>query len=96
MNEKWEVTKWAGLGVAILIVVTLIGFGLSVVDKRVERKILVSSHQYKEGMADRAAVLNASLAEIDSRLTSSVDAGTRADLEAQRATINVQLQAIRR
>ena len=55
MNEKWEVTKWAALVLGIVLVVIAIGFVLRPVSMRVEREVLVQSHQYKEGMADRAS-----------------------------------------
>ncbi len=101
MKEKWEITKWFIFGGVLLLIVIAIGWALMPVGKMVERKVLVESHQYKEGMADRAATLRASLAEIDSRLaymvaTETEDTQLRGDLEAQRATINVQLNAIRR
>lgn len=96
MGEKMEATKWAAWALAIMLVLTVIGYGLRVVDKRVEREVLVQSHQYKEGMAERAAVLRASLAEIDARLAGGVDEQTRKGLIVQRATINVQLAAARR
>lgn len=96
MNEKWEATKWVLWGIGVLLVITIIGYALMPISKRVEREVLIQSHQYKEGMADRIAVLQASLAEIDARLTGGVDEQTRKNLEVQRATINVQLNAARR
>lgn len=96
MNEKWEATKWVFWGIGVMLVLTVIGYDLMPISKRVEREVLVQSHQYKEGMADRAAVLSASLAEIDARLAGGVDEQTRKGLEVQRATINVQLNATRR
>ena len=59
------------------------------ISKRVEREVLINSHQYMEGMADRITTLQASLAEIESRLKSGVDKQTRKNLEAQRSTIIV-------
>lgn len=96
MGEKIEATKWFLLIVGGLILLTMLGFIIKPIEKRVEREVLVQSHQYKEGMADRVAVLQASLAEIDARLASGVDEQTRKNLEVQRSTINVQLVAARR
>ena len=97
MGEKIEATKWVVWAIVVFLVVLLIGGISMVVSKRVEREVLVSSHQYREGMADRAAVLRASIAEIDTRLLSSnLDATTRNNLQAQRSAINIQLNAIRR
>ncbi len=88
--------KWVAFVIAVMLLLTAIGYVLMPVSKMVERKVLVESHQYKEGMADRRATLEASLAEIDSRLARGVDEQTRNDLEAQRSTINVQLNSMRR
>lgn len=96
MNEKWEVTKWAAVIVAIVLVVVVIGFALRPVSMRVEREVLVQSHQYKEGMADRVAVLQATISQIDIQLTTELDEQTRRNLINQRAVINVQLNAARR
>lgn len=96
VGKKIEASKWVAWGIGILVLLCFIGFGVAIVAKKAERKILVESHQYKEGMADRSAVFRASLAEINSRLASGVDDATRADLEAQRSMINVQLKATRR
>lgn len=95
-NEKWSATKWFFLCIAGIIILVVLGWFLMVGEKMVERKVLVESHQYKEGMIDRHDTLEASLAEIDTRLKGNISEQTRQDLEAQRATINVQLQAARR
>lgn len=96
MGEKVEATKWLLWGIFALILLSAIGFALRPISMRVEREVLVQSHQYKEGMSDRAMTLQAALAEIDSRLSSGVDQQTKKNLEAQRASINVQLSSTRR
>ena len=96
MNTKWETVKWAMLITAIVLVLVVIGWALKPVSMRVEREVLVQSHQYKEGMADRAAVLRATIAEIDIQLATESDEQIRAGLSKQRSVINVQLNAIRR
>lgn len=96
MGMKAEAAKWGLLAVAGLVLVTVIGFGMKFVNKRVDRAVLVTSHQYQEGMAERVAILSASLAEVDSRLSGNIASELRSSLEAQRSSINVQLMAARR
>jgi len=98
MREYFEATKmFMFVGILILIVLS-VSWALWPVQKTIERKVLVNSHQYQEGMADRASTLRASLAEINSRLNTigENEIQLRNDLLAQKATITVQLNAIRR
>lgn len=96
MNEKWEATKWVFWGIAILVLLTVVGWAMRPVSMRVEREVLVQSHQYKEGMADRAAVLGASLGEVENRLMTVTDPDIKAGLENQASAIRIQINAIRR
>lgn len=96
MNEKWEATKWVFWGIAILILLTVIGWAMRPISMRVDREVMVQSHQYKEGMAERVAVLQATITEIDIRLSMGLDEKARKGLEAQRSIINAQLIAARR
>lgn len=92
------VTVAASTAAAILIifVVGAISIGFSVMMTAGERAVLVNSHQYKEGMIDRARTWEAELAGIEQRLSGQLDETTRKNLEAQRAVLNVQLQSARR
>lgn len=96
MSEKWMLVKSFALIVLALLILTGVGFCTRIVGMRVEREVMVQSHQYKEGMAERVAVLQANLAEIDARLLTVQDPNLRAGLEAQRSAINAQLIAARR
>lgn len=96
MNEKWEATKWVFWFIGVMLLVTLVGYVLWPLSKRVEREVLINSHQYIEGMQDRAAILQASLAEIDARLATVHDEQLRENLLNQRSAIQAQLVAIRR
>lgn len=91
-----EASKWVVWLIIVMVVVTLIGWALRPVEMAVERKVFINSHQYQEGKAERAAILEASLAEINSRLTRCTDAGLRSELETQKSVLNVQLAATRR
>lgn len=96
MNEKVEATKWVAWGIGVMLVLTLIGYVLMPLRTRVEREVFVQSHQYQEGMAERAGIFNATLAQIEVSLNGSIDDITRNNLEAQKASLTVQLNAMRR
>jgi hypothetical protein len=51
-----------------------------------------NSFQYKEGMEQRAAILQASITELDIRLQQNPD--NRQDLQNQRSILSAQLRAI--
>ena len=96
MGEKWELSKWWFWCIAMVVIaVIVIGIGMPI-SKRVEREVLVQSHQYKEGMADRAEVLSASLAEVERRIMTESDPNMRIGLENQASTLRIQLNATRR
>jgi hypothetical protein len=60
-----------------------------------ERAIFEQSYQKKAGDKSKASIFRAQLAEIESRLRSpSLTDALRADLEAQRSSIRIQLSAI--
>ena len=96
MSEMKEATKWVLWAITICVFITVIGWVMKPVDMAVERAVLVNSHQYKEGMADRASVLGASIAEVESRLMTTSDPTTRKGLENQASALRIQLNAIRR
>ena len=89
---NWTVRKTLPL----IILVCVILFGLSslirVGGKMVDRQIMVSSHQYKEGMNQRAATLQASIAEIDVMLMQGK--GNADELEGQKMILNAQIKSI--
>jgi len=60
----------------------------------VERVVFEQSFQYKEGMAQRAAILEANIAEID--MLMATGQGNPEQLQAQKSVLRVQLNAIRR
>lgn len=59
--------------------------------KAIERQVLVNSHQYKEGMEQRAAILEANIAEIDAML--SLNPENKDHLIAQKRALRAQLKA---
>jgi len=60
-----------------------------------ERVIFENSFQYKEARKTEIATFEAQLAEITRKLSSDVDEQTRTNLEAQAATLRIQLNVAR-
>lgn len=85
--------KWLVIGVVSLVL--LIG-GLSFVLKpasmAVDRVVMKTSFQYKEGMAQRGAILEANIVEIDILLQQNP--ANRQDLLNQKSILRSQLRAI--
>lgn len=91
-HAYWTIWKVA----PIIIVIAVIGFTLKSVgligSKAVERQVMVNSHQYIEGMAQRAAILKANIVEIDVMIATGK--GNRVELEGQKRILKSQLAAI--
>lgn len=88
--------KWI---VICIIVLSLIGGFLYIqkqaakpIDTAIDRMVMKNSFQYKEGMEQRAAILEASILEIDILLQGNPD--NRNDLINQKRVLNAQLKAI--
>lgn len=89
--------KWIFLAVIGVLVIGFVGnmvFGSAakVGNVAVDRVVTKTSFQYKEGMGQRAAILQANIAQLDvdiARNPENVD-----DLIAQRKILSVQLDAI--
>jgi len=80
------------LSVSIFVLFT---FSLMPLQKVVERKVMINSHQYIESENAAVAIMRAAIAGINSRLTrGDLTQNERANLEAQLATLNVQLYSI--
>ena len=91
-----EIMKWVFLTIVIGILITIIALVFKPINVAVERAVMVNSHQYKEGMAERSSVLSASLAEVENRIITASDPNIKAGLENQASAIRIQLNAIRR
>lgn len=85
----------------VLIIVFCIGGGIffffdqasKPINTAVDRIVMKNSFQYKEGMEQRAAILEASITEIDLALQGNPD--NRSDLINQKRVLNAQLRAIK-
>lgn len=95
-ETRW--TFWRFLPIVLIIIAVLmaVGFGLKSMGMLgstiVERKVFENSYQYHAGMAERAAILQANIFEIDTLL--STNPTNREELIGQRSVLRVQLNAI--
>jgi len=99
-EERRGVKKWWILILGLFIVTGVIFTGLRYVgligSTIVEREVFKNSFQYKEARKSEIATYNAQLAEIDRKLSmSSLDSNTRANMEAQAASIRILLATAR-
>lgn len=81
----------------ILILTLFVFFGILnaiglIGGKAVERVVLKNSFQYKEGMSQRGAILEANIAEVDYLIQSQPE--RRQELNAQKKYMQAQLKAI--
>ncbi len=85
--------KWL---IIIVVVLTAffgsLGFVTKYLSVNADRVITKQSFQYKEGMEQRAAILEANIAEVETQLRLNPE--NRADLEAQLSVLRVQLRAV--
>ena len=87
--------------ICVIVVCIIVGFILKftgvIGDTVIERVAFENSFQYSEGQKQKIAIYEAQLAEIETRLSSSlIEEGVKKDLEAQRSAIRVQLAAAKR
>ena len=93
---KTEATGWLIWVMWAIVLLVLLGAGMRFFNTAVDRQVMVTSHQYKEGMAERAAILEANLEEVEAQLAYERDETVRNGLNAQRAALSAQLKAARR
>ena len=85
--------KWVAIAViAVAGLFAAINWVGAPASKAVERAVMKNSFQYREGMEQRAAILEANIAEIDAML--QTNPANRDDLIRQRQVLQVQLKAI--
>lgn len=98
--EKKELGGW-WLWILTLSVLTIVVLGglnyVGVIGKTiVERKVFEQSYQYSAGQQQKIATFQAQMAELDRQLANpDLDNQTRTNLEAQAASIRIQLNAAR-
>jgi len=95
-EEKKGFKKWWILILGLIILTSVIFTGLRYVGligtTVIEREVFKNSFQYKEARKSEIATYNAQLVEIDRKLLiSDLDSNTRANMEAQAASIRILL-----
>ncbi len=95
-ETKWTFWKSLPIIITIIIVISIISFGLKslglIGSTIIEREVFKQSFQYKEGMAQRAAIMEANIAEITIMLQSNPE--NKQNLIKQKMILNAQLRAI--
>lgn len=92
-KDKREFGKWWIWVLALIVITGAVGFGMRFAGVAGDRIIFENSYQKAAADADRTATLEAELAQINALLRSNtLTEIERADLEAQRAAITVQLE----
>ena len=95
-ETSWTFWRFLPIFVVAVIVLSVIFFGLRSVgligSTAVEREVFKQSFQYKEGMQQRASILEANIAEIDVLLRSNPE--NKQDLINQKSILRAQLRAI--
>ena len=95
-EASWTFWRFLPISIAIIVILSAIGFGLNsaglIGSTIVERVVFENSFQYKAGMAQRGAIMEANIAEIDALL--STNPTNRQDLLNQKSLLRVQLRAI--
>ncbi len=85
-----------GMGYVVLTIVTLtaLGWVLKPASMFAERVAIKASHQYKEGMAQQAAIYESQLIELDIQLTTQTDPDIITGLVNQQRFVKSRLRAI--
>lgn len=95
-ETSWTFWKFLPILIIVIVVLSAIGFGLMsmglIGSTIVERVVFENSFQYKAGMAQRGAILEANIAEVDMLLGSNPD--NKQDLINQKSVLRSQLRAI--
>jgi len=100
-ETSWTFWRFLPIFLIAVVILSAIGFGLNSLGlfgrTVVERKVFENSFQYTEARKTEIATYEAQLAEIDGKLANpNLDVDTRANLEAQKSALNIQLATARR
>ena len=85
-----EYSEFMGYVVLTILILAAVGGVLKVTGVIGERVVFENSHQYKQGMSQRAITLEAQIAEINAQIAKNPE--MRQQLEAQRKVLEIQLK----
>jgi len=88
-----EYSTFMGYLILTIVILAIIGGGLRIAGVFGERVVFENSFQYKEGMRQRANVLEAQIAEIDMQISINPDMSQQ--LSAQRKVLQIQLKGMK-
>jgi len=95
-ETSWTFWSFLPIFFTVIVILSILAFALNSAGMFgrtvVERVIFENSFQYKQGMAQRGAILEANIAEIDMLLNSNPE--NRQDLINQKSVLRSQLRAI--
>ena len=99
-ESRWTIWKLAPLALGVIVVMFVVGFGLKslglIGSTVVEREVFEQSYQRSSALKERIAVDEATLAEINTKLTNpNLDENTRFNLEAQASAARARIAAAR-
>lgn len=85
--------KTISIIILTILIFSALGWGLYVGGMFVERQAIKASHQYKEGMEQKAANLEAQILEAEQSLYSTNDQEVKKGIERQIKVLKAQLRA---
>lgn len=95
-QEKKDFGKWwlwvLFLPIQIVIVLSIMGYISKFTSTIVERKVFENSYQRSESIKSEVVIFEATLAEIDQKLSGSIGEQTRNELESQASSIRILLR----
>ena len=95
----WTIGKILPIVLLVVLLLSAFGFVLNSAgllgSTIVERKVFEHSYQYSETVKAEIATYEAQLVELNYKLSSDLDANTKANLEAQASGIRIQLAVAR-
>lgn len=99
-TSGYAARRFSGVVIASIVVLALVGFGLNSLGlfgrTVVERKVFENSYQRSEALKSQVATEEATLAEIDRKLSNpNLDPDTRTNLEAQASAARIRLNTAR-
>lgn len=100
-ESQWTFFRFLPLFLIVVVVLSVVGFGMNSLGlfgrTVVERKVFENSYQRSESLVSEIAMNEATLVEIESKLSNpNLDADTRFNLEAQASAARIRIATAKR